>query len=216
MSNARRFSPTVVATVTPKTVETRQGASGPYAFMEKALVEQEGKAPLVRSVMAFSQSGPAVAAMLAAGRPVKLALRFSGGTMTVLGVPREKKTQEPAPQDETAFDPTTTTAALRPYAETAAETIDTILAEAGIEGDMAVSIQQAMITGESDRPVDEDRDLDADLVESHGHLFLPLLDAGIAYDDALCIARTIDCTQAASYLADMAELRRQTVARDFV
>jgi hypothetical protein len=90
-NNARRFSPIFRATVTPATVSTRTDKSGNnYAFMAGATIAQEGKEPKTMTTMAFGKSYEEVGKLLRKGRSVDLAVQFDGGTVKVIGLPREK------------------------------------------------------------------------------------------------------------------------------
>src|SRR3546814_15036738 len=89
--NARRFSPIFVATVTPATVSTRTDKSGnKYAYLAGATLAQEGKETKTMTTMAFGKSYAEVGKLLRKGRAVDLAVQFDGGTVTVIGRPREK------------------------------------------------------------------------------------------------------------------------------
>lgn len=87
---ARRFSPIFVATITPAAIDTREGKNGAYAFMQGSTVSQEGKEPKTMTVMAFGKSHTEVSELLVTGKPVDLAVQYDGGTLKVIGVPREK------------------------------------------------------------------------------------------------------------------------------
>jgi hypothetical protein len=88
-SNARRFSPIFVATITPATVSTKTAQNGnKYAIMKGATIAQEGKEPKEMTVMAFGKSHEAVAKLLRKGRSVDLAVQYDGGTVKIVGLPR--------------------------------------------------------------------------------------------------------------------------------
>src|SRR3546814_11844676 len=90
-SNARRFSPIFVATVTPATVSTRTDKSGnKYAYLAGATIAQEGKETKTMTTMAFGKSYAEVGKLLRKDRAVDLAVPFDGGTVKVIGRPREK------------------------------------------------------------------------------------------------------------------------------
>ena len=87
---ARRFSPIFVATVTPASIATREGKNGAYALMQGSTVTQEGREPKTLTVMAFGKSHSEVAEHLVPGTPVALAVQYDGGSLKVIGLPREK------------------------------------------------------------------------------------------------------------------------------
>ena len=89
---ARKFSPIFVATITPTSIETKQSKDGAaYLLCSGARFERPGQEPQTRTVMAFGQSANDVRDMLAAGKPVELAVQFNGGTVKVIGAPRERQ-----------------------------------------------------------------------------------------------------------------------------
>lgn len=89
---ARKFSPIFVATITPTSIETKQSKDGAaYLLCSGARFERPGQEPQTRTVMAFGQSAKDVRDMLAAGKPVELAVQFNGGTVKVIGAPRERQ-----------------------------------------------------------------------------------------------------------------------------
>lgn len=194
MSNARRYAPVLIATVTPQSVETHAGAKGPYTKMQGALVQRAGKEDMIRTIMAFGKPNETVAALLHAGTPVELALRHDGGTMKIVGLPRVKAatTQNPA------------------------RVVIGILTDAGVDQDMAQSIYDAMVHGSDDRPTDDAIDLDPDMLEEMGTIVLPIIDAGFAIDEAVGLAESILGSAAADHLEDAALLIRQNTARAFV
>lgn len=85
---SRRFNPIFTATVTPASVSTRTGKNGKYAVLAGATIAQNGKDPIVRTVMAFGKARDAVAASLRKGKSVELALQHDGGSVRVIGLPR--------------------------------------------------------------------------------------------------------------------------------
>src|SRR3546814_17920459 len=90
-SNARRFSPIFVATVTPATVSTRTDKSGnKYAYLAGATIAQEGKETKTMTTMAFGKSYAEVGKLLRKGRAVDIDVPFDGGTVKVIGRPRQK------------------------------------------------------------------------------------------------------------------------------
>jgi len=193
MSNGRRYAPVLIATVTPQSVETREGATGAYTVMPAALVRRAGKEDVVRTVMAFGKPNETVASLLASGVPVSLALRFHGGAFKIVGLPR------------VAVD-----------ARTPAQVVQDILKDAGMDDDMAEATYASMLEGSSDRPTDEAIDLDPDMLESVGTVVLPLLDAGIALEDAMRMAERIMASSAAEVIEDASIMIRQNAAHAFV
>src|SRR3546814_4609317 len=91
---ARRFSPIFVATITPAAIEVREGKNGAYAYMQGSTVTQEGRESKTMTVVAFGKSHSEVADLLNPGSPVDLAVQYDGGTLKVIGVPREKRSEE--------------------------------------------------------------------------------------------------------------------------
>jgi hypothetical protein len=90
-NNARRFSPIFRATVTPASVSTRTDKAGnKYAYMAGATIAQEGKEPKTMTTMAFGKSFAEVGKLLRKGRAIELAVQFDGGTVKVVGLPREQ------------------------------------------------------------------------------------------------------------------------------
>jgi hypothetical protein len=88
-SNARRFSPIFVATITPASVSTRTAKNGnKYALLQGATVAQGDKEPKQMTVMAFGKSRDEVASSLRKGRPVDLAVQYDGGSLKIVGLPR--------------------------------------------------------------------------------------------------------------------------------
>ena len=194
MSNGRRYAPVLIATVTPQGVETREGATGAYTVMPGALVSRAGKEDVVRTVMAFGKPNETVAGLLESGVPVSLALRFHGGAMKVVGLPRIATAD----------------------ARTPSQIVCDILKDAGMDDDMAKAAYDAMLDGSSDRPSDDAIDLDPDMLDSMGTVVLPILDAGIALEEAMDIAERILASTAAETIEDAATMIRQNSARDFV
>jgi hypothetical protein len=88
-SNARRFSPIFVATITPASVSTRTDKGGnKYAYLAGATIAQGDKEPKQMTAMAFGKSHTEVAGLLRKGRPVDLAVQYDGGTVKIVGLPR--------------------------------------------------------------------------------------------------------------------------------
>jgi hypothetical protein len=193
MSNARRYAPVLIATVTPQSVETHTGTNGPYTKMQGALVQRSGKDDLIRTVMAFGGPNEKVSALLEVGVPVVLALRHDGGTMKVVGLPR---------------------AAAVVIADPTRIVID-VLTDAGMDADMARATYDAMVSGSDDRPAEPAMDLDPDMLETMGTIVLPIVDAGFGIDEAVGIAKRMLDSDAAEHLRDAATLIRQNAARAF-
>ena len=83
-----RFRPTFVVTVTPTEIASSDTSTGqPYSALKDAVISQDGKADMIRTVVAF---GPAsrIAEGLQPGVPIKLAVRFDGGSLKLIGHPR--------------------------------------------------------------------------------------------------------------------------------
>jgi hypothetical protein len=83
-----RFRPTFVVTVTPTEIASSDTSTGqPYSALKDAVISQDGKADMVRTVVAF---GPAsrIAEALQPGVPIRLAVRFDGGSLKLIGHPR--------------------------------------------------------------------------------------------------------------------------------
>ena len=90
-SNARRFSPIFVATITPASVATRTDKKGnKNSYLNGATLAQGDKEPKTLTAMAFGKSHTEVAGLLRKGRPVDLAVQYDGGTVKIVGLPREQ------------------------------------------------------------------------------------------------------------------------------
>lgn len=88
---AKSFSPIFVATVTPAAIVTKTSAKGTdYALMQGATVQKGDAEPKSLTVMAFGKSHAEVANLLETGTPVELAVQYDGGSLKVIGLPREK------------------------------------------------------------------------------------------------------------------------------
>src|SRR3546814_18279179 len=97
-SNARRFSPIFVATVTPATVSTRTDKSGnKYAYLAGATIAQEGKETKTMNTMAFGKSYAEVGKLLRKASAVALHVQFAGGPAKVTGPPRAQDDKAPQP-----------------------------------------------------------------------------------------------------------------------
>ena len=57
----------------------------------RARFERSGQEPQTRTVMAFGPSAKDIRDLLAEGRPVDLAVQFDGGTVKIIGSPRERQ-----------------------------------------------------------------------------------------------------------------------------
>lgn len=89
---ARKFSPIFVATITPESIEIKKSHDGAdYLLCSGAKFERPGQEPQTRTVMAFGRSATDVQKLLTAGQPVELAVQFNGGTIKVIGTPRERQ-----------------------------------------------------------------------------------------------------------------------------
>jgi hypothetical protein len=194
MSNGRSRARVLIATVTPRSVETRNGANGAYTVMTGAAISREGREDLIRTVMAFGRPNERISPLLRPGAPVRLVLRFSGGNMKIVGIPRDGIALMESPD----------------------RIVRSILADAGIDDDMAQAMYLAMTTGATERPVDEEIDLDPDMMEEMGSIVLPIIDAGIAIDEAVVIAERIMASPAADALEEAAMRIRQDTARSFI
>src|SRR3546814_20055300 len=95
-SNARRFSPIFVATVTPATVSTRTDKSGnKYAYLAGATIAQDGKETKTMTTLAFGKRYAEVGKLPRKGRAVDLAVQFDGGTVKVIGPPSDHDPDPP-------------------------------------------------------------------------------------------------------------------------
>ena len=198
----------MIATVVAESVERLEGEKGPYTLMRNAVISREGHDDFVRTVMVFGNPNQRISHLIEAGIPIELAMRFNGGTMRVVGLPRREGV---AAELLVAHVPGT------PYAETVIKTLYGVLAAHGIDDrDLAGSIITQMMTGESESPCDDEMPYDPDVIERAGHLLLPLVDAGVDHEEALSIAGLIDQLPISAYLGELALLRRQTVAREFI
>ena len=91
-NTARKFSPIFVATITPASIENKVSAGGAnYLLCAGARFERPGQDAQTRTVMAVGQSAHDVRQLLAVGKPVELAVQFDGGTVKVVGTPRERQ-----------------------------------------------------------------------------------------------------------------------------
>ena len=61
-----------------------------YAYLAGATIAQGDKEPKTMTAMAFGKSHTEVAGLLRKGRPVDLAVQYDGGTVKIVGLPREQ------------------------------------------------------------------------------------------------------------------------------
>jgi hypothetical protein len=95
-NNDRGFRPIFNATITPASIETKQSAKGSdYILMQGATVETSKRSGQ-RTVMAFGKSAEAVRDLLVSGQAITLAVQYEGGTVRVIGLPREEAPAEAA------------------------------------------------------------------------------------------------------------------------
>src|SRR3546814_8347942 len=77
-SNARRFSPIFVATITPGSVATRTDKNGnKYSYLTGATIAQANKESKQMTAMAFGKSHTEVAGLLRKGRPDRKSTRLN-------------------------------------------------------------------------------------------------------------------------------------------
>src|SRR3546814_793953 len=89
---ARKFSPYFAATITPESIESKKSHDGAdYLLGSGAKFERPGQEAQTRTVMAFGRSAADVHKLLTTGKPVELAVQFNGGTIKVIGTPRERQ-----------------------------------------------------------------------------------------------------------------------------
>ncbi len=203
---ADRYKPAFTVTVVPDSVEMLVGGTGPYALMREAVVLRKGSEDAVRTVMAFGSAYRSVSHLLQTGRPIELAVRHHGGSLKVVGLP---KNVDPAsllvPHEEG-----------RSQRDTDILTLGTVLRVFGVEEDAIPGIVVDMMSGGVE--CDEDRvfDIDPDLEETLGHVLAPLAVAQIEEPLALAITDAIASLPVMERLEDAALLRRQTTAREFM
>lgn len=207
-STARRFSPTFNAVIVPETIETRDGANGPYTIMSQAVVVRDGKDDLIRTVMAFGKPHTEVSHLLAEGAPITLAVKFDGGSLRVIGLPNTVEAHEDALSAPHA--PGT------PYVETAILTLYGVLISHGVDRDSAEAAIQSMLDVSGDADADTAHGFDPDALEAAGHILIPLVNAGVGSEAAIAIAANIGRLPVGEYLQDLATLRTQNVARSFI
>jgi hypothetical protein len=202
----RRYMRPFTATIVPIAVDLLKGQTGPYALMRDAAVSRDGKPDSVRTVMAFSQAYEDVSHLLAAGRPIALTVRYSGGSLKVVGLAdAPARTDLLVPHE-----------AGRSYGETVALTLEAVLASFGIAKDAVPGIIEDMMAGGVENDEDRTFDIDPDLQEMAGHVLGPLAVAQLDETTALAVTDAIMELPIAGWLADAAMLRRQTSAREFL
>ncbi|AXK43909.1 hypothetical protein [Erythrobacter aureus] len=209
MSNAtaRRFQPIFPALIVPETVEALRTAKGAdYTRMTGAQVLRKGKAPITRTVMAFGRSHDAVKNLLVPGKPVELAVQHDGGSIKVIGLPRAKAEKSDMPAASLAAVTTADIATL-------SDEISSVLWLFNIDEVAAESIVAEMISGVSERPAEEEEFLfdnaHAEVLETYGHVMLPLLHAGLDEQDSARITDLILELPAYQVLEDICTLREQ-------
>lgn len=206
MAAARRFKPPFVATVVPDDVQLLQGSTGPYALMREAVVVRDGEPDAIRTVMAFGPAYQQVSHLLQTGRAIDLSVRYDGGTLKVVGLPKGTNPLSLLVQHEEG----------RSYGETVALTLTGVLVAFGIPTDAVPGIVEDIMAGGVDDDEDRVFDVDPDLDEAHGHVLRPLANAQIEEEKACAIADAIAMMPISSWLDDVATLRRQNVAREFM
>src|SRR3546814_17784293 len=79
------------STITPASVSASTAKNGnKYAVMKGATIAREGQEAKVMTAMAFGKSHTEVAKLLRKGRSVDLAVQYDGGTVKIVGLPREQ------------------------------------------------------------------------------------------------------------------------------
>ncbi|AXK43818.1 hypothetical protein [Erythrobacter aureus] len=88
---ARKFQPIFTATVTPGSVSTRNGKNGKYVVSQKSqFTTAKNDQPREITLMAFGKGFEAIQGKLRKGRAIDLAVQFDGGSLKVIGLPREE------------------------------------------------------------------------------------------------------------------------------
>lgn len=202
----RRYTRPFTATIVPVAVDLLKGQTGPYALMRDAAVTRDGKPDSVRTVMAFGQAYEDVSHLLTAGRPIALTVRYSGGSLKVVGLADAPvRTGLMVPHENG-----------RSYGETVMLTLGAVLGSFGVAEDAVTGIIDDMMAGGVEDDEDRTFDIDPDLQETSGHVLGPLAVAQIDGTTALAITDAIMELPIAGWLADAALLRRQTSAREFL
>lgn len=202
---ASRKNGIFTATVVPDEITIHEGRSGPYLRMRNAVVVTEsGRKSTIRTVLAFGGTDSATARLLQPGRPVRLAVRFDGPTLKVVGLP--------------GGDSGRALVASAPDHESISETVRTlygVLAGSGVPEHDIPTIIAEMIGGTEGLLPDgmPCGDEEGDRLE---HLLLPLLAAGTTDDSAIAMSRAIDGTVVGSRLRDLRTMREQASARALV
>lgn len=207
MSNARarRYSPIFSATVIPDNVEPLMTTTGKDYTRMSATLRRDGKPDIKRTVMAFGQPNLDIRHLLNPGQPVQLAIQMNGGSAKVIGLPREIAIEAPAAVDQIQL-------ANEAQLEATIEEVGAILWLLDIDASLHDSIAHEMITGESERPADEDFE-DLSNISSLVHILFPILNAGVDYRTACRAVDLILDLPAAAYLEDMRTFREQNSAR---
>lgn len=89
---ARRFSPIFVADVTlnNSVISGKTKADVPFKKSAEATIKKADGTTMVRTIMAFGNQLAEVNNSLRKGRTVKLAVQHDGGSVKVIGYPRDK------------------------------------------------------------------------------------------------------------------------------
>lgn len=97
MAAVRRFAPTFTAEVVPGAVVRRNGSNGPYLVSKGASMRTPDGRTSMRTLMSFGDQAMKVLPNLRPGVPVRLELRFDGGTIIAVGIDDDAAAQRPAP-----------------------------------------------------------------------------------------------------------------------
>ncbi len=86
-----KFRPTFVVTVIPAEISCGDTSNGQdYISMADARIEREGQASMQRTVMAYGPVTSTLSEILEPGKPVRVAVRHNGGTLKIVGLPRNE------------------------------------------------------------------------------------------------------------------------------